>query len=246
MLYDDSRLREDEISTYSVSNAGNMIIPSEQGKPSLRLPPPLRAGISLRDTFGNRRSVRRFAPRPVLLEQLGTMLYLASDFEIKNFPRAEGEAENLTFLVFALQVDGVAQGAYVYDHPGDSLSLLSEIRPGPEYAKLFVQPELAAAPLFVWITGNLARACADNGAFGHRRLLMRAGAAAHALSMAGLGLGLAGTIVAGLTPAGGYNPGIDGFQRASLVGFVAGYENQFLHTFEPLADLDDFMSKDYE
>ena len=111
-----------------------------------------------------------------------------------------------------------------------------------------MQPELAAAPLFVWFTGNLAQACAANGAFGHRRLLMRAGATAHALSMAALGMGLAGASIAGLIPAGGYNLGIDGFQRASLVGFVAGYESLFPPTPELSADrLDDFTSiKDYE
>lgn len=242
MLYDDSRLREDEISSDLTPIAENTIGPSDQREPSLHLPPPLREGITLREAFANRRSVRYFAPRPVSLEQLGTMLSLASDFEIKNFPRAEYEAENLTLLVLALQVSGVAQGAYVYDRRSHSLSLLSEIRPGPEYSKIFVQPELAAAPLLVWVTGNLARACAANGAFGHRRLLIRAGATVHALSMAALGLGLAGTIVAGLIPAGGYNLEIDGFRRASLVGFVAGYEKLFHQAPEPLADrLDEFQ-----
>lgn len=248
MLYDDGRLREDEISSYVVPIARDMNGPSDQGAPSLRLPPPLRDGISLREAFTNRRSVRKFARRPVSLEQLGTMLHLASEFDIRNFPRAEYEAGNLTLLVLALQVDQVAQGAYVYAPSSHSLDLLAEIPPASEYAKLFVQPELAAAPLFVWITGNLAQACAANGAFGHRRLLMRAGATAHALSMASLGMGLSGTIIAGLIPAGGSNLGIDGFQRASLVGFVAGYENLFSSTLEPTADrLNDFESiKDYE
>lgn len=248
MLYDDGRSRENEISSYLVPDDRNTITQSDQRKRSLSLPPPLREGVSLKETFLNRRSVRHFAPRHISLEQLGTMLSLASDFESKNIPRTDSEAEDLSLIVIALQVEQVAQGAYGYDRRSHSLSLLSEIRPGPEYAKIFVQPELAAAPLFVWITGNLARACAANGAFGHRRLLMRAGATAHALSMAALGLGLAGTIVAGLIPAGGFTLGIDGLQRASLVGFVAGYENLFPRAAELSADrLDDFRSiKDYE
>jgi len=248
VLYDDSRLREDELSSYIVPGDSSTISRNEQGKPSLHLPPPLREGISQREAFANRRSVRYFAPSPVSLEQLSTMLSLASDSDVKNLSRAECEDEDLTLIIFASQVDGVAQGAYVYDRLSHSLSRLSEIQPGPEYTKLFVQPELAAAPLLVWVTGNLARACAAKGAFGHRRLLMRAGATAHALSMAALGLGLAGTIVAGLIPASGYTLGIDGFRRASLVGFVAGYEDLFSHTPEGSAErLDDFRSiKDYE
>lgn len=248
ILYEDGRSRENEISSCLVPADKDTINPSDQVKPALSFPPPLREGISLKEAFANRRSVRYFAPRHISLEQLGTILSLASDFEIKNFPRSECEAEDLSFIVCALQVDQIAQGAYVYDRQRHSLNLLSEIRPGPEYAKIFVQHELAAAPLFIWITGNLAQACAANGAFGHRRLLMRAGAAAHALSMAAAGLGLAGTIVAGLIPAGGQALGIDGSRRASLVGFVGGYENLFPHTPELSADrLDDFRSiKDYE
>lgn len=58
---------------------------------------------------------------------------------------------------------------------------------------------------------------------GHRRLLLRAGAAGHRCLMAVLGQGFAGCLVAGLIPgAARALLGLNGFDRASLFGVAFG------------------------
>jgi nitroreductase len=93
--------------------------------------------------------------------------------------------------------------------------------------ELFVQSDFADAPAVIWIAGNLAAACASDGARGHRHLLLRAGAAAHRLWMAALASGLNGSIVAGLVPGAARRLlGFDGYKTASLLAFAAGHRRE--------------------
>ena len=71
--------------------------------------------------------------------------------------------------------------------------------------------------------GNLAAACASEGAFGHRRLLLQAGMAGHRIWLAALSIGLSGSLIAGLIPGVARRQlFLDGFREASLFGVAVG------------------------
>src|SRR5262249_53273295 len=122
------------------------------------------------------------------------------------------------------RVEGLRPGVYVFNHQTHALHGSGAVPTGSEAVELFVQDEFASAPAMGWISGNLAAACARHGAFGHRQLLLRAGAAAHRLGMAALGMDLSGTIVAGVVPGAARKLGFNGYTEASLVAFVMGHD----------------------
>jgi hypothetical protein len=84
------------------------------------------------------------------------------------------------------------------DIRGDSLICLSQSISHAQLESIFVQPEIADAPAVVLIAGDLKLAVARRGADGHRRLLIRAGAAGHRAWMAAIGLDLQGCLIAGV------------------------------------------------
>src|SRR4029450_9966494 len=88
---------------------------------------------------------------------------------------------------------------------------------------LALQAEFAGAPVLIFVTGNLAAACERYGSWGHRQLLLRAGAAGQRLWLASIGVGLAGTVFAGFLPrAANRFAGVDGYLQASLLAYSVG------------------------
>jgi hypothetical protein len=103
------------------------------------------------------------------------------------------------------------------------LERVAELPTGVGAEDLVLQKEFAAAPVLCTVTGNLAAAQARHGGYGHRQLLVRAGAAAHAAWLAALRLDLVGTVFAGLLPQVLRDrAGADGYRRAPLFAFAAG------------------------
>jgi nitroreductase len=96
-----------------------------------------------------------------------------------------------------------------------------------ELASLFLQDEFADAACVIWIDADLDQACDMYGPAGHRRLLLRAGAAGHRFWMAVMALGLGGCLIAGLIPGAARKLiGLNGFDRASLFAVAVGYRSE--------------------
>jgi nitroreductase len=152
------------------------------------------------------------------------MLHHAHEGDLVDWPLEHTEGQALTFLAIASRVQGVEPGVYAYVHHAHTLAVAKPVIAFEKMIDLFVQLEFASAPVIIWISGNLAAACARHGAFGHRQLLLRAGAAANRLWMAAMAMDLEGCIVAGVVPgAARQQLGLDGYRYASLIAFAAGY-----------------------
>jgi hypothetical protein len=221
----DSRLPELEIDRGFREGAAPRQQPVSRGIRWCDLPAPERGGASLGGILARRSSLRRYAASPVLPSQLGTMLHHASQGDATDWPEEPAAGRALKFMVLAWRLEGLAPGRYLYDPACHALGHIGPVVPAEEVCGLMVQDEFAAAPLHVWILGDLAAACARHGAWGHRQLLMRAGTACHRLWFAALGTGLGGTIVAGVVPGAVRNRlGLDGYRQAALLVFAAGQE----------------------
>lgn len=226
VLYSESRLKESELDLTAFATPSVFLPDKRDDSLSVPLPPPATGGRFVIDVLRQRISVRSFTDDAVSVEQLGTMLHLADLCDLDHWPEECRSGNRLTFLALARHVQGINKGVYSYDLQNHRIDFLCAMPGDQEAVQLYVQSEFAYAPLAVWITGNLALACARHGSFGHRQLLLRAGAAAQRLSLVGAAMGLAGTIVAGLIPnAARRSVELDGYSGASLVAYVAGHES---------------------
>lgn len=226
MLLDEGRTLEGDSRFYRFQIPRQ--VPSERGRPaSIRLPKPLRAITTLEGVLEKRRSIRQYSQRPVEVDALATVLHCGLSADAI-WPEEYGHSD-LAYFVLARQIAGIAPGLYRYHAETHGLS-----REGPALSRnhmldLLVQAELADVPVLIWITGNLAVACASEGARGHRQLLLRAGGAGHRLWMAALSLGLSGCLVAGVVPGAARRLlGFDGYVNASLLAFAMGHQEHDL------------------
>ncbi len=230
MLMNENRLCERDL------HSGPFEIPSElQSGPEksrliLPLPTPDRLRSLAVGVLARRNSVRHFRNEAVSQAHIGPMLYHAYEGDLNDWPAEHAQLQPLTFLVLASRVEGFHRGVYEYVPNEHGLAFLRPAAQTEEMADLFVQPEFGYAPVVVWIAGNLAAACARHGPFGHRQLLVRAGAAANRLWMAALAMGLKGCIVAGLAPGvARLQLNLDGYRRASLIAFAGGHGTPLLY-----------------
>jgi SagB-type dehydrogenase family enzyme len=225
MAYVESRVKKSELNRPSspvpqeLQHINYKILPA-----SLPLPAPATGGAFVGDILRSRRSIRRYSPESLSMNQLSTMLSVAHHMDADAWPEEHRNGQSLTFLLLVQRVIGVTPGLYLYDSANHSLRLLREAFRFEELFHLYVQDEFALAPVAVWIVGNLAAACARHGAFGHRQLLLRAGAAGNQLWMAGLGMGLSGSLVAGIVVGSAARElGLDGYLKAGLLASTFGY-----------------------
>lgn len=226
MLLDEGRTLEGDSRSYQSQTPRK--VPSERSRPAtIRLPKPLRPRMTLEGVLEKRKSIRQYSRRPVDVDVLATVLHCALSADAM-WPE-EYRHSDLAYFVLATQVAGIVPGVYRYHAETHGLS-----REGPPLSRdhvldLLVQAELADVPVLIWITGNLAAACAAEGARGHRQLLLRAGAAGHRLWMAALSSGLSGCLVAGVVPGAARRLlGFDGHVTASLLAFAMGHQEQGL------------------
>lgn len=126
-----------------------------------------------------------------------------------------------TAAVLVQRVSGVEPGHYHYDPHGDVLVAPTPSLPALE--GLVLQLEFAQAPALIVVQGDLSGAVARDGISGHRLLLTRGAAFAHAIWLAALSEGGAGTVFAGVLGAAGRTElGIDGGARTQLLGLALG------------------------
>jgi len=225
MVYRDGRMNEDDLTL------GEYEVPEELlGQPGgqkgriVSLPVERVGGRLLDEVLTGRNSMRTYTDDPVSLAQLSTILSYALRWDVAEWRSGERGEEALKFTVLANNVEGLEPGVYEYEPVSRELISLRGALSAEESKDLFVQSEFAEAPMTVWISANLAAACSRAGSFGHRRLLIRAGAAGHRLWMASLALGMVGCLVAGVIPgAARRRLGMDGYTNASLLAFAAGH-----------------------
>jgi SagB-type dehydrogenase family enzyme len=224
LLYRESRVKECELVDSPFPIPAEFLGVPYSGSSSVTIPLPAGGGRPVGRILAHRTTVRNYTDAPVTLDQLGTMLHYAQHGDAGDWPEEQREGNLLSFQVLAWRVQGLPPGVYAYDPPSHTLRLTAPA-PSPENAiELLVQSEYAAAPVLVWIAANLAAACARHGAFGHRQLLLRAGSAGHRLWMAALGMGLSGSLIAGLVPGAARKQlGFDGYHLAGLFGVTTGY-----------------------
>lgn len=223
MLYSESRVKESEIELASAAHVARGAV-SDQRPVTVLLPPAACGGRLLGEVLSERRSVRSHTPHPVSLNQLSGMLNCARHGDEVDWVEERVEGRSLTFMILAFAVEGLESGVYTYKSQDHGLIFVRTVPSRKDVTELFLQPDFSSAPLIFWIVGNLREACAVHGAFGHRQLLLRAGAAANRLWMASLAMGLCGCLVAGVVPGAARGQlGLDGYERAGLLAFATGH-----------------------
>jgi SagB-type dehydrogenase family enzyme len=223
-VYEESRITESELCSKP------FVVPTWlRGSPRAasethRLPIPGDSGVTLGEGIQERKSIRHYKRDSVILEQIAAVLSFSQRADAAEWPEEQKNGLALNFVILAERVTTIEPGVYEYDSAQRCLELSRGVLLREELIRLYVQEEFARAPLAIWITGNLAVACARNGAFGHRQLLLRAGAAGNRLWLAASGIGLAGCLVAGIKPdAAKPILGLDGYLKSALFAVTIGY-----------------------
>ena len=224
VLYETSRVKEQELTSKSLKVPRQLSDAPAGRSSTVELPEHPKTGRAVASVLAGRISVRDFSPQYISLHQVSSMLQSAHRGDERDWPAEHREGLPLTFVTVAWRIDGLKSGVYVYQPRENALSFACAA-PSPEVSRrLFVQSEFGLGAAAIWIVGNSAATCARHGDFGHRTLLLRAGAAGNRLWLAGIGSGLSGTLVAGLVADEARSHlGLDGYARTGLLAFVMGY-----------------------
>lgn len=223
MVYLESRLREKDLRAAPSVVPEILRTPDRLPSGTIPLPAPYDGKSTLGDILKARTSVRRFRNDSLSLEHLSTMLSFAKGADVHEWPQENQGCLHLNFMVLAERVENLKSGLYEYDSAEQRLNSIGNPLRREQLSMLYVQEEFSSAPLAIWITGNLAASCASDGAFGHRQLLLRAGAAGNRLWMAAMAMGLSGTIIAGMSGSARGILGLDGYLRIGLLAVALGY-----------------------
>ncbi|MBV9713427.1 MAG: nitroreductase family protein [Ktedonobacteraceae bacterium] len=233
-LYEESRRSKADIARTPERVAEELLHRPDPG-PCIELPAPLPSSRLLEEVMEERTSLRFYSEEPVELAQVATILSVASAGDEQDWSQEIAAGVTLHLLVVAWKVRNLVPAVYRYVAGNH---MLEYVGPAPnrqtEGADLVLQTEFADAPVIVLITGNLAGACERHGAWGHRQLLLRAGAAGHRLWLSSLGVGLVGTVFAGFLPRAAHRViGVDGYRNAGLFAYAAGHlRSDYQHLVE--------------
>lgn len=228
-LHDESRAAGSPVPDLSPGD-GIKLSAQDLGKQPVPLPEIASHGRPLWDVLRERRAVRSYKKEHIELKSLATMLKAAADGDSSYWPPEQHSAK-IEFLVIAWRIEGLEPGIHIYHPDIRSLVLLG---PAPDQETdgkaLVLQSEFADASAIILITGELQAALKQHGAWGHRNLLVRAGAAGHRLWLSSLATGLSGTVFAGLLPRAAQRlAGLDGFYRAGLFAYAVGKSNDSIN-----------------
>lgn len=189
----------------------------------IALPAPVEQTKPLAQSLLERMAIRFYPPTPLSAAQLGTILKAAILGDQQDWPHEEEAGVGLQLMAVAWRVEGIEPAVYSYDPKSHELAYVGPAPDPKEATSLALQAEFAAAPVLIFVTGNLAAACERYGSWGHRQLLLRAGAAGLRLWLASIGVGLAGTVFAGFLPRAAHRfAGVDGYLQASLLAYSVG------------------------
>ncbi len=234
-LYEESRRNRTDITRTPPKVEEDLLYQPDPG-PRFQLPAPLASSRSLEAVMAERTSLRFYSEEFVDLAQIATILSVASAGDEQDWSQEIAAGVTLNLLVVAWRVHDLAPAIYRYvavDHTLEYVGTAPNQQ--TEGKELVLQTEFADAPVIVLITGNLAAACTRHGSWGHRQLLLRAGAAGHRLWLSSLGVGLVGTVFAGFLPRAAHRVvGVDGYRNAGLFAYATGH----LHAdYQHMADM---------
>jgi SagB-type dehydrogenase family enzyme len=228
MVYLESRIHEKELRAVPFVVPETLHTPNRRQSETIPLPIPLHNRSTLGDILKARSSVRRYRNDPPSLQHLSAMLSFAQRADVLEWPQENQSGMSLNFTLLAQRVENLKAGVYEYESAERRLNLVGDPPCYEQLARLYVQAEFATAPLAIWITGSLAASCAWYGAFGHRQLLLRAGAAGNRLWVAAIAMGLSGTLIAGMSGSARRILNLDGYLRTGLLAVALGYATPHL------------------
>ena len=180
-----------------------MVQPSRgQGAEAIKLPPPAKqGGMALAEALAARRTVRRFANRPLDMAQISQLLWEADGLSDPRGHRTSPSAGatyplDLYLVVGERGVTDLPAGIYHYLVAAHALEPLA---PGEGRAAVARacqnQTWMTEAPVLVVITGEYGRCAARYGERGIRYTHMEAGNVSQNLFLAAEALGLGAGIV---------------------------------------------------
>ena len=173
-----------------------------QGAEAIKLPPPIKhGGMSLAEALEVRRTVRRFASRPLDLAQISQLLWGADGTSdprgLRTSPSAGATYPLDLYLVVGERgVKDLPAGVYRYQVGGHALTpeVPGDVRAAVALASLH-QSWMTQAPVMVVITGEYRRCTARYGERGVRYTHMEVGNVSQNLFLAAEALGLGAGIV---------------------------------------------------
>lgn len=176
------------------------------------------------DVLSARTSLRYFEDRPISTADVAAVLHAAVCGDRAAYPAEVEAGLGLQLLAATRAVDGIAPALHVLVPDGRALQRIADLPQGDAAADLVLQREFADAALTVLVIGDLEAACARHGDHGHRSLLIRAGAAAHAVWLTAIARGLGGSVFAGALPGALRElAAADGARRLQLFACAVGH-----------------------
>jgi len=172
------------------------------GAEAIKLPPPVKTGgLPLAEALEVRRTVRRFASRPLDLAQVSQLLWGADGMTdprgLRTSPSAGATYPLDLYLVAGVRgVDNLSPGVYHYQVAGHALAPVAPGEARAAVARISLrQSWMAEAPVMVVITGEYGRCTARYGQRGVRYTHMDSGNVSQNLFLAAEALGLGAGIV---------------------------------------------------
>jgi nitroreductase len=225
MLYRESRVSEEDLQSASCSYPFRGVA-KRVGSSAHLVASSAPSSRSLQHVFAHRTSVRKYAPTPVRLDQLHTILYHALLDDPWSSENASLSGDRLTVYVVARRVEGLASGLYRCEPGSAALSFRRGPLTAVETDRILNQADFASAPLQLWIIGDMRTVTSVHGAWGHRTLMVKAGAVANRLWIAAMGLGLDGAVVAGIARRSArLHLGFDGYQQSPMLAVPIGHRS---------------------
>jgi SagB-type dehydrogenase family enzyme len=207
-----------------------------RGVPTVSLPRPELAGVTLADALAGRRSLRSYGPRKLELAELATLVgagygvtgaFEGAEQAVRTVPSG-GALYPLELYVATRRVEGLDEALYHYDPLRHVLELLEPLDVESAVRDVTPFPELVCpGAAVVFVTAMFWRSRFKYGARAYRFTLLEAGHVAQNILLAATALDLAAV------PVGGFFDrrvdalvGADGLYEASLyvvpVGARAG------------------------
>ena len=175
-----------------------------------------RSRVTLGRAFNERSSQRSFAPREIELADINLILRSALDNVFGSM---------LSISVLVQRASSYSPGVYSVEPKTLSLVMTRKAFSREQVEQLFLTLDYGDTPAIFWISGSVpsdSEAGQQRGDY--QTLLLRAGFLGHRLWMAALGLGLGGTLIAGVrsgTASRSAKFTVDG--QISLMAFLCGY-----------------------
>lgn len=200
------------------------------GEADARIPAPA-LDLPATDTlaaFDRRRSIRRYADRPVTQRELFSLLKLAAPGttdtrQATGVQRWRGSSTSCLLVPLIFRAEGLEVGAYRYAADAPALLPLRQDDPAQIWREVCYQVEFHSAPAVVLIVASPAEYLERYGDRGYRYLLLDVGVQAQRLSLACSALDFGGVIAGSITPPrlNGWL-GLDGYQASVMLTFPIG------------------------